>query len=57
MPELVQASYGHPNLVQLLGYHLMDIINDRRDDGSQLVGLNDMRLAKEWRWMHFRAGR
>jgi hypothetical protein len=47
IPELVRASYGHPYMVQLLGYHLVDIINCRRDDSSRLVGLNDVRFAVE----------
>ena len=43
--ELVNASYGHPYMVQLLGYHLVDIINDRDDSDLRPVGLDDVRLA------------
>lgn len=45
LEELVRASYGHPYMVQLLGYYLVNRINSEGDDGSYPVSMEDVRLA------------
>ena len=45
LEELVWASYGHPYLVQLLGYHLIDRINDRKAAHFRRVSTHDVRSA------------
>ena len=47
LQKLVRASYGHPYMIQLLGYHLVDVINHKEGKGSRLVDLDDVQLAVE----------
>ena len=44
--ELVSASYGHPYLVQLLGYYLVQRVG-RRGEGPLCASMDDIRIAKE----------
>ena len=46
LAELVRASYGHPYMVQLLGYHLVDIVGDG-EDGRLCASVADVALAVE----------
>lgn len=47
LQELVRASYGHPYMIQLLGYHLVDVINHMEGNGSRPADLDDVLLAVE----------
>ena len=43
--ELNQASYGHPYLMQLLGYHLILHINDRVTDKKHSITDDEVQTA------------
>ena len=43
--ELNQASYGHPYLMQLLGYHLLLLINDHTSEKKHKVDDSEIREA------------
>ena len=45
LSELVRASYGHPYLVQLLGYYLVGLVSDARGFGNRSVALDDVRFC------------
>lgn len=45
LDELVPASYGHPYLIQLLGYYLVERMNELQDSTSRTVHLRDIRHA------------